>query len=142
MLTTLFAKYTRPVRLASTLALLGSALALSGYSSCAGATGPLAVPLFITPKEVLLRASSNDGLRAVGLARVDGGETGDRYTATVTYFKSPPTSWLTVIVSGRNLTLQANPAGLDPATYIGTVTIEGPTSEGTATLRVEFTVTR
>ena len=102
----------------------------------------MAVPLSILPNEVFLRASRTDGLVAVATARVEGGDVGDRFDTNVSYGKGPATNWLTVTVSGRNLTLRASPVGLDETTYVATVTMEEPFSGGKATLRVEFTVLR
>lgn len=132
-----------PSRLAAVVAVLGLTVLTSGYSSCAGATGPLLVPLVVTPTEVLLRSSVASGNAAVGLARVDGGGTNEEYEITVEYGKVPPVPWLIVQVDGRNLTLRASPSGLDAdATYIANVTIDGVNSGASGTLRVEFGVTK
>jgi hypothetical protein len=122
-------------------ALVAVSLLTSGFSSCAGTTGPLFVPFTITPSEILLRASGTLGLRAIGLARIDGGEAGDRYRATVEYGKNAA-GWLTVEVAGRNLTLRADPRGIEDGVYVATVTIEELSGGATGSLQVEFTVTR
>jgi hypothetical protein len=117
-------------------------LLTTGYSSCAGTTGPLFVPLTITPNQVLLRSSQALRQEAVALARVDGGEAGDRYTATVEYGKDAGTGWLTIFVSGRELTLRARPDGLEIGTRVATVVVAEERSGASATLAVEYEVTR
>jgi hypothetical protein len=110
----------------------------SGFSSCAGSVGPLLAPLTVTPSEVLLRASPASRTPAVGLARVGGGSSRDRYRAAVDYDRDD--GWLAVEVSGPSLTLRADPAGLPPGTYFATVIVEADRSEAAGSLRVEFIV--
>ncbi|MEZ4587560.1 MAG: hypothetical protein R2909_14275 [Gemmatimonadales bacterium] len=122
-------------------ALLAGVLALtSGFTSCAGTTGPLFAPMEITPGELLLRASLSNQVEAIGLARIDGGEEGDRYTVDVALVKNPPASWLTVDLGGTNLTLHARPDGLEEGLYLADVTVTGRSSGESAVLHVEFTV--
>ena len=123
------------------LALGAVLLATSGYSSCAGTTGPLFAPLVITPAEVLLRSSLGLRQDAVALARVEGGESSDSYQSTIEYGKDG-TGWLTVEISGRDLVLRAKPDGLDPGMRTATVRIEEASSGNAGSLRVEFTVIR
>lgn len=123
------------------LALLATALATSGFSSCAGSVGPLLVnELSITPNEVLLRSSVSTGQEAIGLAKVDGSSSGERLNLSFDYGKDAGVHWLTVEVAGRILTLHANPAGLAEGVYLATVTIEAEGSGASGHLRVEFTV--
>jgi hypothetical protein len=142
MLRSRTATFSRRAPLKASLALFALALLTSGFTSCAGTTGPLFAPLVITPTEVLLRASRTSGQEAIGLARVDGGDAGDRYEATIAYGKGPGVEWLTVEVSGRNLTLRARPDGLEPGLYLADVKIEEPMSGAVGSLHVEFTVLR
>jgi hypothetical protein len=113
----------------------------TGYSSCAGGTGPLFVPFTVTPNLVLLRSSLADGGEAVALARIDNGESGDSYHASIEFDKSPPAQWLTIDISGQDLTLHAKPDGLALGTFVAIVTLEGQHSGSKATLRVEYNVT-
>ena len=122
------------------LALGAAVLGTSGYSSCAGTTGPLFAPLVITPAEVLLRSSVGLRQEAVALARVQGGESSD-YRSTVEYGKDG-TGWLTVEMSGRDLLLRARPDGLGLGIRTATVRIEEASSGNAGSLRVEFTVIR
>jgi hypothetical protein len=123
------------------LLLAAGVLLTSGFSSCAGATGPLLAPLQITPNVVLLRASIEAKADAIGLARIDGGSGRDRYQATVEYLTKDGSGWLTVEFAGNDVTLRAAPGGLAPGIFIAKVTIDD-TREGTAgTLQVEFQVT-
>jgi len=112
----------------------------SGFTSCGGTTGPLFAPLQITPHEMLLRASATDRIEAIGLARIDGGEEGDRYTVEVVLLKDPGVSWLTVDLGGVNLTLHARPDDLAPGLYFADVTVTGRSSGAAAVLHVEFNV--
>jgi hypothetical protein len=129
-------------RLLAGLALVAVSALTTGFSSCAGTTGPLFVPITITPAEVLLRASLAGRQEAVGLARVDGGDD-DHYRASIGYDKAPPANWLVVETAGRNLTLRAKPDGLAiDGYYTATVTVEGRSSGATGSLRVEFSVIR
>jgi len=135
-----FAVRPPPLRLTTILACLAVSLFASGYTSCAGTTGPLLGPrLSITPSEVLLRASLATKQEAIALARVDGAASGDRFTPSIEYGRGA-SSWLTVEVSGNDLTLRANPGGTEPATYRATVTVQENRSGDTASLQVEFTV--
>jgi hypothetical protein len=131
----------RSRHLVSTLLVLVVSTLTTGYSSCAGTTGPLRVRISVTPTEVLLRTSIASGREAIGLARIEGGEAGDRFRATVSYQTMPAPNWLTVVMAERDLTLSANPTDLSPGLYLASVVIEEPTSMASATLRVEFTVT-
>jgi len=128
------------LRLTASLVVSVVSLLTSGFTSCAGTTGPLFAPLTITPREVLLRASLGARQEAVGLARVDGGEGGDQYSVSIDYGRDATAQWLNVEASGRDLTLRANPGGLDPGVYLATVTVEGQGSGASGLLRVEFTV--
>jgi hypothetical protein len=123
-----------------TLLALAAATLTTGYSSCAGTTGPLLVPLTVTPSEVLLRVSISAGQDAIGLARVDGGDVNNRFEAAISYGKSPPVEWLTVQVSGRDLTLRASPQGLAEGTYVATLTVTEVDTGATATARLELAV--
>ncbi|MGE0556220.1 MAG: hypothetical protein AB7R55_22555 [Gemmatimonadales bacterium] len=124
-------------------ALLAGVLVLtSGFTSCAGTTGPLLAPMQITPGQLLLRTSLSNRIEAIGLARIDGGEEGDRYTVDVALIKDPPASWLTVDLGGTNLTLRARPDGLEEGLYLADVTVTGRSSGATAVLHVEFNVIR
>ena len=127
---------TNPIR---ALLLLVSLLG-TGYSSCAGGTGPLFVPITLTPNLVLLRSSIAARDEAVALARIDHGEPGDSYQTSIEFDKSPPAQWLTIEVLGQDLTLHAKPDGLALGTYVAIVTVEGQSSGSKATLRVEFNV--
>jgi len=120
--------------------LAGVCVLTSGFTSCAGTTGPLLAPLIITPHEILLRASATDRIEAIGLARIDGGEEGDSYTVEVTLLKDPGVSWLTVDLGGVNLTVHARPDGLSEGLYLADVTITGRSSGAKAVLHVEFNV--
>ena len=126
--------------LTATLVALAVSFLTSGFTSCAGTTGPLFAPLTMTPRELLLRASLGERQPAVGLARVDGGEGGDQYEASIELGKGGSTRWLTVEIAGRILTLRAEPGGLDPGLYRATVTVEGIGSGASGVLQVEFTV--
>jgi hypothetical protein len=112
----------------------------SGYSSCAGTTGPLFAPLTITPRQVLLRSAIEAREEALALARVDGGEREDGFTSSIEYGKDATAAWLEVEVAGRNLTLRATPGGLNPGVYVATVTVEDPDSGSAGLLRVEYSV--
>lgn len=125
----------------ATLALLAATVLTSGFSSCTGSVGPLLVnELFITPNEVLLRSSASTGQEAVGLAKVDGVASGERFSLTFDYGKDADIKWLSVDVTGRLLTLRANPAGLPAGVYLATVTVEAESSGAAGNVRVEFTV--
>lgn len=129
----------RPGRLAAGLALAAAALGSSGFSSCAGSTGPLVTPAFeIVPEEVLLRASVASGRKAVGLARIEG-DGSERYRVTVEYDRGGA-GWLQVDPAGRDLRLEADPAGLAQGIHLARVVVEGDRSGSTASLRVEFSV--
>jgi hypothetical protein len=125
-----------------TLAFLAVLAGTTGYSSCASTTGPLLAPLTIVPGQVYLRASLENRAEGVALARVDGGEATDRYSATVQYGKDAGSDWLTVTAQGRELTLRARPDGLAEGPYLATVTVESDQSDASGTLQVEFSVTR
>ena len=132
---------SRPAWLIPRLALVGLLFLTSGFSSCAETTGPLLLPVHITPTEVLLRASVGGAEEAIALARVDNGDSNDQYRVSIEYEKDPGVAWLAVDVDGRNLTLRAKSLGLEPRVYRATVSVEGDKSGATASLRVEFTVT-
>ncbi len=141
MFRTAVARLLPPFRVTATLTLLASALLTSGFSSCAGGTGPLFAPLSITPQEILLRSSLAAGQEAVGLARVESGEPGERFGATVEYVKDPGVDWLSVQVVGRNLTLRARPGGLGSSVYRARVIVEASPSGASGSIDVEFIVT-
>ncbi|MFN0177974.1 MAG: hypothetical protein ACKVZ0_04175 [Gemmatimonadales bacterium] len=124
------------------LVLSGVLLLTSGFSSCAGTTGPLTKPAFeITPDLVLLRASLAANADAISLARIDGGTRRGRYEATVEYLTRDGSGWLTVEMAGSDLTLRAAPGGLAPGIFLAKVTIADPREGSSASLRVEFQVT-
>jgi hypothetical protein len=79
---------------------------------------------------------------AVALARVEDGETGDRFIPTVLYANSGFVEWLTVEMRGRELTLRALADGLDPGVYRASVSVTGESTGGQASLRVEFSVVK
>ena len=123
------------------VALSAVLLGTSGYSSCAGTTGPLFAPLILTPTEVLLRSSIGNRQEAVALARVEGGDAGNSYQSAIEYGRDG-SGWLTVEISGRDLVLRARPDGLDPGLVTATVRVEEVSSGQAGSLRVEFQVTR
>ena len=125
--------------LCAVIVLLAITGGTSGFSSCAGATGPLFAPLVITPSQVLLRTSVGSG-EAVGLARVDGISSSEKLLIGINFGKGPDVRWLSVEVVGRSLTLHASPAEVDPGVYSATVTVEVERSGATGNLQVEFTV--
>jgi hypothetical protein len=122
------------------VACLALAIFASGYSSCAGTTGPLFAPLDITPREVLLRASLSARQPAIGLARLGSSGGGERYEASIDYGRSVDTGWLTAEISGRILTLRADPGGLKEGIHFATVAVEETRSGAAGSLTVEFTV--
>lgn len=123
------------------MAIAAVAIGTSGFSSCAGTTGPLFAPLSITPNEVLLRASAASQLEAIGLARIEGGENGDRYAASIQYVKDAGAEWLTVEVAGRMITLRADPAGIPRGVYTASVIVEAEAADVSGAFTVEFEVT-
>lgn len=127
-------------RAVTTLVLLGLGILTSGFSSCAGAAGPLLAPMQITPDVVLLRSSLTRRETAIGLARVDGGASRNRYRSSIEYGKDPGPGWLTVEIQGNVVTLTADPGGLDPGVRLATVTIDDVRSGNSGTVAVEFTV--
>lgn len=138
----LLAVLAHPHRWSIGLVLSAVLLLTSGFSSCAGTTGPLFAPMQITPGVVLLRASIETKADAIGLARIDGGTGRDRYQATVEYLTKDGSGWLTVEFAGNDVTLRATPGGLAPGVFLAKVTIDDPREGASGTLQVEFQVTR